>query len=47
MTACDFGVVREGDGSGYVKVFWPDGGNHVLFFEDGAPWYRRSVAPNL
>ena len=37
MTTCDFGVVREGDGSGYVKVFWPDGGNRVLFFEDGAP----------
>jgi len=37
MTQCDFGVIREGDGSGYVKVFWPDGGNRVLFFEDGAP----------
>lgn len=37
MTACDFGVVREGDGSGYVKVFWPDGGNRILFFQDGAP----------
>jgi hypothetical protein len=34
---CEFGVVRNGDGSGYVKVFWPNGGNRVLFFEDGAP----------
>ena len=37
LVDCDFGVVREGDGSGYVKVFWPEGGNRVLFFEDGAP----------
>lgn len=35
MGECEFGVVREGDGNGYVKVFWPDGGNRVLFFEDG------------
>jgi hypothetical protein len=35
LVDCEFGVVREGDGSGYVKVFWPEGGNRVLFFEDG------------
>lgn len=37
MGSCRFGVVREGDGSGYVTVFWPEGGSRVLFFEDGAP----------
>ncbi len=37
MTSCRFGVVRERNGSGYLKVFWPDGGNRLLFFEDGTP----------
>ena len=32
---CDAGVVREGNGNGFVTVFWPDGGNRVLYFEDG------------
>jgi len=35
MTRCDAGVVREGNGNGFVTVFWPDGGNRVLYFEDG------------
>jgi hypothetical protein len=37
ITECEFGVVREGEGSGYIKVFWPDGSDRVLFFEDGTP----------
>lgn len=37
MMQCEFGVVREGGGSGYVKVFWSDGGNRVVFFEAGVP----------
>lgn len=37
MASCDFGVVREGSGTGYVKVFWPDGGNRVIFFEESSP----------
>jgi hypothetical protein len=37
MRQCRFGVVREGGGSGWIKVFWPDGGNRVIFFEKGAP----------
>ena len=37
MTQCEFGVVREGEGSGYLKIFWPDGGNRVVFFEDNTP----------
>ena len=37
MANCDFGVVREGKGSGYIEVSWPDGGNRVIFFEDGTP----------
>lgn len=32
---CDAGVVREGNGTGFVMVFWPDAGNRVLYFEDG------------
>jgi hypothetical protein len=32
---CDAGVVRQGNGNGYVKVFWPDDGNRVIFFENG------------
>lgn len=32
---CDAGVVREGNGTGFVMVFWPDAGNRVLYFENG------------
>ena len=32
---CDAGVVREGNGNGFVMVFWPDTGNRVLYFEAG------------
>ena len=34
---CDFGVVREGNGNGWVMVFWPDTGSRVIYFEDGTP----------
>jgi hypothetical protein len=34
---CDFGVVREGNGNGWVMVFWPDGGSRVIYFENGTP----------
>ena len=37
MTACQFGVIRKGQGNGYVTVFWPDGGNRVIVFENGTP----------
>jgi hypothetical protein len=37
MNQCRFGVVREGQGNGAVTVFWPDGGNRVIFFENGTP----------
>jgi hypothetical protein len=37
LTECEFGVVREGNGSGYMKVLWPDGGSRVIFFENGTP----------
>ena len=42
---CEFGVIREGGGSGTVMVFWPEGGMRALFFENGAPVrYDRSEA---
>lgn len=34
---CDFGVVREGNGNGWVMVFWPDEGSRVIDFENGTP----------
>jgi hypothetical protein len=34
---CQFGVKREGSGNGAVTVFWPDGGNRVIFFKNGKP----------
>ncbi|MGE6784541.1 hypothetical protein ACQKGL_18690 [Ensifer adhaerens] len=34
-TSCKAGVVRRGNGSADVTVFWPDGGSRVLFFKDG------------
>ena len=37
MNQCRFGVVRNGRGNGVVTVFWPDGSNRVIFFENGAP----------
>lgn len=32
---CDAGVVREGGGSGFLVVVWPDAGSRVLYFENG------------
>ena len=32
---CDAGVVREGNGNGFIMVFWPDAGSRVLWFENG------------
>ncbi len=38
MAPCRFGVTRTpGRGNGYVTVFWPDGGNRVIYFEDATP----------
>jgi hypothetical protein len=37
MGSCRFGVRREGGGSGSITVFWPDGGNRVIFFKHGTP----------
>ncbi|MBB5691888.1 hypothetical protein FHS88_004049 [Roseomonas alkaliterrae] len=35
---CRFGVERtRGRGNGQVTVFWPDGGNRVIYFEDLTP----------
>ena len=35
MRSCRFGVVRRGNGSATVRVFWPDGGERYLYFENG------------
>ena len=35
MRSCRFGVIRRGDGSATVRVFWPDGGERYLYFENG------------
>lgn len=37
MANCKFGVVRSGNGSAKVTVFWPDGGSRIIYFEKGAP----------
>jgi hypothetical protein len=38
MGECRMGVERgPGRGNGMVTVFWPDGGNRVIFFEDLTP----------
>jgi hypothetical protein len=45
MAQCKFGVVRKGDGNGSITIFWPDGGNRVIFFEDATPMtYDQSEA---
>lgn len=35
VRSCKFGVIRRGGGSATVKVFWPDGGERNLYFENG------------
>lgn len=35
MGSCKFGVNRSGGGDAMLTVFWPDGGNRVIFFENG------------
>lgn len=43
--SCRFGVVRNGGGNGSITVFWPDGGNRVIFFENLTPMsYDESQA---
>jgi hypothetical protein len=37
MGQCNFGVKREGNGNGSITVFWPDGGNRVIFFKANTP----------
>jgi hypothetical protein len=37
MNSCEFGVVRKDRGNGSVTIFWRDGGNRVIDFENGAP----------
>jgi hypothetical protein len=37
MGSCRYGVRREGGGSGSITVFWPNGGNRVIFFKHGTP----------
>lgn len=34
---CEFGVIREGNGNDTVTIFWPEGGNRVIYFEAGVP----------
>ena len=44
---CDFGVVREGNGNGYVTITKPDGSKRTIFFEEGkATGYDSSQADN-
>ncbi len=35
MRSCRFGVIRRGGGSATVRVFWRDGGERNLYFENG------------
>lgn len=37
MSQCEFGVIREGHGSGTLEVSWPEGGKRIIFFEDDTP----------
>lgn len=36
-TTCEAGVVRNGDGSGYISVTLPDGRMRAVFFENNVP----------
>jgi hypothetical protein len=37
MGTCKFGVERDGEGMGMLTIFWPDGGNRVILFEENRP----------
>lgn len=34
---CDFGVVRNADGTAVLTIFWPGAGNRIIYFENGNP----------
>jgi hypothetical protein len=34
---CEFGVIRQGNGTGTVMVFWPESGSRTIYFENGTP----------
>lgn len=43
--SCEWGVMRQGDGSGTITVTWPDGGQRIIGFERNMPvWFDRSEA---
>jgi hypothetical protein len=37
LVRCNFGVKRDGNGGGTVTVFWPEGGNRVIYLEGSRP----------
>lgn len=37
LAQCDWGVVRNADGTAVLTIFWPDAGNRVIYFENGSP----------
>jgi hypothetical protein len=44
MTSCRFGVIRRGNGGATVRVFWPDGGERSIDFENGTAASSDSTA---
>ena len=43
--SCDFGVKRQGNGTGAVTIEWPEGGSRTIFFQGGtAVSYDQSQA---
>ena len=45
MHQCRFGVIRRGSGNATVRVFWPDGGERNIYFENGRAGSSDSSAP--
>ena len=35
INPCHFGVIRRGNGTATLTVFWPDGGERYIYFENG------------
>ncbi|MGQ0444049.1 MAG: hypothetical protein ACT4O2_02710 [Beijerinckiaceae bacterium] len=35
VSQCRFGVIRQGNGDATVRVFWPDGDERNIYFENG------------
>ena len=37
LAQCEFGTIRNADGTAVLTIFWPDAGSRVIYFQNGNP----------